>query len=139
MNDPADRELTISCGVALFNLRVASRHAGYGTEVQLVPDREERDLVARIALREGPEATAQEEALFEAIEARRTYRKPQPGLPKSGLIGREGSNLKGVADPRETMPLCRAFGEWPREELNLRTRIRKTDRRQADPQRKRRA
>src|SRR5215470_2361610 len=32
--DPEDRELTISCGAALFNLRVALRHFGYADEVE---------------------------------------------------------------------------------------------------------
>ena len=32
-NDPDDRELTLSCGCALFNMRVAAAHAGLGTRV----------------------------------------------------------------------------------------------------------
>ena len=36
--DPAGRELVISCGAALFHLRLAVRRAGYEDEVRLLPD-----------------------------------------------------------------------------------------------------
>ena len=38
-----DRELTISCGCALFNLRIAAAHAGFNTECQLLPDPGDED------------------------------------------------------------------------------------------------
>src|SRR6185436_14115060 len=38
VNDPGDRELTISCGCALLNLRVAAAAAGYSPRVALCPE-----------------------------------------------------------------------------------------------------
>ena len=46
--DPRDRELTISCGAALFHLRVALRAAGRAGEVTLLPDPDDPDLLARV-------------------------------------------------------------------------------------------
>lgn len=48
VNDPEDRELTISCGCALMNLRVAAAHRRFRIEVQLVPDARELDWLARV-------------------------------------------------------------------------------------------
>jgi hypothetical protein len=73
--DPEDRALTISCGAALFNLRVALRRFGYRDDTyELVPDREDADLLARIQLVQGEPPSPDEEALFEAIPKRRTTR-----------------------------------------------------------------
>ena len=38
VNDPDDRELVMSCGAALFNLRVAAWHAGAAPTVAILPD-----------------------------------------------------------------------------------------------------
>jgi hypothetical protein len=73
--DPEDRALTISCGAALFNLRVALRRFGYRDDTyELVPDPEDADLLARVRLVEGEPPSHDEEALFEAIPKRRTTR-----------------------------------------------------------------
>jgi hypothetical protein len=73
--DPEDRELTISCGAALFNLRVALRRFGYrDDQVELLPDPADADLLARVRLVEGEPPSLEEEALFEAIPRRRTTR-----------------------------------------------------------------
>lgn len=74
VNDPRDRELTISCGAALFNLRVAIAHAGCEPEIACFPEAREPDLIARVAW--NPTAVAPAEAeLFPALEKRRTYRR----------------------------------------------------------------
>jgi hypothetical protein len=72
--DPHDRELTISCGAAIGMLRIALRGFGYESLVELLPNRNEPDLLAIIAL--GPEhvATATEVKLRDAILRRRTAR-----------------------------------------------------------------
>ena len=74
--DPDDRELTMSCGSALFGMRLAARHAGFTDVVELLPDPDDRDLLARMRLGTPYTATADEEALFAAIERRRTNRRP---------------------------------------------------------------
>jgi nitroreductase len=73
--DPDDRALTISCGAALFNLRVALRRFGYRDDTyELLPDRDDADLLAFLRLVEGEPPSPEEEALFEAIPKRRTTR-----------------------------------------------------------------
>jgi nitroreductase len=74
VNDPEDRELTVSCGAALMNLRVAAASLGQDATVQLFPDPGEPDWLARVSLR-GPLAAASAEAgLAPYTERRRTYR-----------------------------------------------------------------
>lgn len=73
VNDPEDRELTISCGCALLNLRVAAASRGLATTLEEFPDSEDPDFLARMKF-EGKvdEALA---PLSSSISARRTYRK----------------------------------------------------------------
>jgi nitroreductase len=44
--DPGGRSLLISCGAALFNLRVAAEHLGFRPRVRLLPDAADPTLVA---------------------------------------------------------------------------------------------
>lgn len=74
--DPDDRELTMSCGSALYALRLAARHAGFTDLVELLPDADDPDLLARLRLGAPYQASADEEALFAAIAGRRTNRRP---------------------------------------------------------------
>lgn len=75
VNDPHDRELTVSCGAALFNLRVAAAAAGLEATVTLPAGAQGDDLLARIALAPAaaPSALA---GLAPAIASRRTWRQP---------------------------------------------------------------
>lgn len=72
--DPQDRELTISCGAALFHLRLAMRHFGWKEHVETLPDPYDADLLARVrpATRHTP--VPEEERLFDAIPRRHTNR-----------------------------------------------------------------
>jgi nitroreductase len=80
--DPDDRELLISCGAALYHLRIAANHFGIVDEVQLLPDSNNPDLLARLSLEEKDyEGTIKKQAnndrpLFEAILKRRSNRSP---------------------------------------------------------------
>ena len=81
VNDPDDRELTISCACALFNLRVAAAHAGL-TATQLGPSgASDPDCLGRIALSRGPGPAAALAALFDAVALRRTHRKTFAARP----------------------------------------------------------
>jgi len=75
VNDPLDRELTISCGCALMNLIVAARHFGRFRGVDLLPKLTDPDLIARVHLSEPAGAAQAGSNLFDAIRQRRTYRK----------------------------------------------------------------
>lgn len=79
--DPHDRELTISCGAALYNLKIAARHFGYWPAIEIAPDPEHPDLLARFALGERKTATHEENTLFAAIPRRHTCRLPFERAP----------------------------------------------------------
>lgn len=72
VNDPRGRELVISCGAALFALRVAAAHAGIGAVVEQFPDDDE-DHLATVHLTGAP---GDEAALYDALGARRTHHGP---------------------------------------------------------------
>lgn len=72
--DPDGRELLISCGAALFQLRIALRHFGYAAPATLLPDPRVPDLLARVELGDWHHPSQQEEELFHAIITRRTHR-----------------------------------------------------------------
>ena len=74
VSDPDDRELTLSCGCALYHLRVAARRFGWRGEVVTWPDPTDPDLFARLGLGEAGDATPEELAEFGAILRRRTHR-----------------------------------------------------------------
>lgn len=78
--DPDDRELIISCGAALYHLRLAANHFGIADEVQLLPAKNSNtDLLVRISLKDDDKGTIKKQAerdapLFEAITKRRSNR-----------------------------------------------------------------
>lgn len=72
--DPDGRELTVSCGAALLNLRVAARYFGLDAEVYPFPVSDRPDLLAALLLRGTTDPTDEDERLFRAIPMRRTNR-----------------------------------------------------------------
>jgi len=75
VNDPDDRELVISCGAALLNLRVAAASRGLDAGVQLFPDPDEPDWLARLSLGGTRAEPPPDGELAAFIECRRTWRK----------------------------------------------------------------
>lgn len=74
--DPGAREARMSCGAALFNLRVALRATGRDVVVALLPDPEQPDLLARVRVGGLVPATPEQRTLAAAIERRTTNRRP---------------------------------------------------------------
>lgn len=74
--DPENRELIISCGTALFHLRIAMRHFGYGDVVEILPELLNPNLLARIRLGSKRIVKVEENFLFRAIPKRCTNRRP---------------------------------------------------------------
>ncbi len=72
INDPRGRELVISCGAALFALRVAAAHAGTGAVVTPFPSDDPVHL-ATVLLAGEP---GDESALYDALAARHTHHGP---------------------------------------------------------------
>lgn len=73
--DPDSRELLMSCGAALLNLRLAMRRFGYTATVRTFPDAADPDLLARVTMTVGPATSDLERDLFDAIARRRTNRQ----------------------------------------------------------------
>jgi hypothetical protein len=112
--DPEDRELTISCGAALLNLRLALRRFGYEEMVTPLPDGASGDLLARTTVRPNWVPSAEERALFAAIPERHTSRRPfaardVPPVLLAALEGEaddEGAWLHVVTDPEAKRDLA---------------------------------
>ncbi len=75
VNDPDDRELTISCACALFNLRVAAAHLQLTPTLQAPSDPADPDCLATLDLAPASAPDAALAALFDAVALRRTYRR----------------------------------------------------------------
>lgn len=83
--DPAGRELMISCGAALFNLRLAMRHLGFAADVRLLPEPGRDGLLAEVRWGRYLPPRQEEEWLFRAISLRHTHRgavTPAPASPR---------------------------------------------------------
>jgi hypothetical protein len=74
VNDPEDRELTMSCGAALLTLRVAAAHHGLHADLVLLPDPPDGDLLARVRLTADDDVEVALAALYPAVIRRRTHR-----------------------------------------------------------------
>jgi hypothetical protein len=72
--DPDGRELIISCGTTLFNLRIALHHFGYAGKIKTWTDPTNPDLLACIELGHPIQETTDEKLLFQAIQKRHTNR-----------------------------------------------------------------
>ena len=72
--DPQGREMMISCGAALFNVRVALRKLGFVPKVRVLPDPDLPNLVARVSWGDRMPPVEYEKRLFAEIPRRRTHR-----------------------------------------------------------------
>jgi nitroreductase len=104
--DPDGREMFVSLGAAVFNLRLSVRAHGRESRVRLMPDPAEPDLVASVTLADWappPDAVA---VLAAAVPRRHTNRRPFADRPVpygiieelTGAAGVEGAALL-AADP----------------------------------------
>ncbi|HYB87781.1 MAG TPA: hypothetical protein VEC76_13060 [Streptosporangiaceae bacterium] len=85
--DPVGREMLISCGAALYGLRLAVRSLGYLPMVELLPDPGRLRLLARVRLGPGEPMTGRERRLLAALPHRHTHRGPfAPGPLPAGLV-----------------------------------------------------
>ncbi|OLP17624.1 nitroreductase [Leptolyngbya sp. 'hensonii'] len=123
--DPQDRELIISCGAALFNLRVALWHFGYTDRVKLFPDPANPDWLACLSAGSWKTATPEEEALFQAILQRHTNRQIFTGqpvplpllLPLHTAANQEGGGLELVLDGEEQAKIAGLIAEGDRLQM----------------------
>ncbi|MFG1964946.1 Acg family FMN-binding oxidoreductase [Nonomuraea sp. NPDC049028] len=74
LEDPGGREMLISCGAAVFNLRTALHQAGREPIVRILPDPDRPSLLATVRLGEAVEPDEHTSMLAGQIEVRRTHR-----------------------------------------------------------------
>jgi hypothetical protein len=124
--DPDGREMMISCGTAVFTLRLALRSLGYIPETRVLPDLAQPTLVAQVSWRDRAAADEFERRLSGHVLTRRTHRgafDPQP-LPPDTLAAlraaaaREGAALRIVADDGRRAALAAAV-QTAEHELSL--------------------
>jgi nitroreductase len=72
--DHDDRELTISCGAALYHMQLAIRHFGFEDIVEIAIEENGDDLLARIRIGGRRQSRDDDYLLFYAITKRRTNR-----------------------------------------------------------------
>src|SRR5512144_1589325 len=72
--DPDGRQLLMSCGAALVNLRLAAAHFGHATSLEILQGHRRDGLLGRVRLEERRASTPELEEMFRAIPRRRTNR-----------------------------------------------------------------
>ncbi len=106
VNDPAGREMTISCGAALMNLRAAAAAESRAPRVRLLPEPGRPDLLAEVTLARRAAIPEDLAALAPAVPLRRTCRSrfsaigtAEAVLPElTAAAAAEGATLTPVSD-----------------------------------------
>jgi nitroreductase len=96
-SDPDGRELVMSCGAALFNLRLALRKIGYDADVALLPNADDPRLLARISVFEAAPADPEERRAFAAMMRRHTHRgafDDEPLAPDTAVAMQRAAELE---------------------------------------------
>jgi len=111
--DPVGREMLISCGAALFGLRLAVRSLGYLPVVEPLPDPARPRLLARLTLGAAEPITPRERQLLEALPHRHTHRGPWASgpLPPGLLAGLQHDALAEGAQ-LALVDLAHAASKW---------------------------
>jgi nitroreductase len=107
VTDPDGRELVLSCGAALFNLRLALRKLGRRSSLTLLPDPTDPRTLAILTVTDALPATAEEQRLAEAIPRRHTHRgsfddrliSPELAVRLQQAATAEGAELHYIHDP----------------------------------------
>jgi len=81
INDASDREHFAGLACAIENMMIATRAAGLGPSLELLPQGSASDLVATITLRGSGPGSAADAQLADAIPLRHTNRGPYVGEP----------------------------------------------------------
>ena len=86
VKDPAGREMIMSCGAALQNIRIALRHWGFAAKVDLLPHPSAPDVLARVQVGGPRLRSTLNDLLFAAITKRHTNRAPFLSDPVPGRL-----------------------------------------------------
>jgi nitroreductase len=133
--DPDGREMLISCGAALYGLRLGLRRLGYRAEVEVLPDPAQPGLLARVSPGARERTAPDEWDLIAAVPHRHTHRGVfAPGRVPSRLLdalvrdaAAEGADLYLVsqrADVRELARLTEAASRAQLADPGIRAELR---------------
>lgn len=124
--DPTGRLLHLSCGAALVTARTAARALGLAADVELLPDPEWPDLLARLTVTAGAIPDDAELALALAVLHRHTVRGPfvdtpvpEPLLQDLARVAeQEGAALKvvSVEGDRVSLAVLLSGADWQEEQ-----------------------
>jgi nitroreductase len=81
VTDPDHQELLLACGAAVMNLRLAIRTHGRRYDLRLLPDPKNPDLLASLRPTDTHPIAGSERQFADAIERRRTHRRPFATTP----------------------------------------------------------
>ncbi|MEA1938083.1 MAG: hypothetical protein U9N14_03205 [Pseudomonadota bacterium] len=112
--DPDGRQLAMSCGAALFTLRLALRALGQKEKTNILPEGSESNVIATVRIVGEGEPRAADKSLFAAILTRRTNRLPFENKPVDvALLARleeaavaEGAWFAAFADQKDREALA---------------------------------
>jgi nitroreductase len=144
--DRGRRELMISCGAALFGLRLAIRQLGYLPVVDLLPDQRRPVVLARVTLGQPAPITDMERQMLAAMPHRYTHRGAfSPGMLPAGLLAGlqhdarvEGAALALIdrsAQYQQLAALVAAAGRHQALDFEARAETRRWSRRAGSPAR----
>lgn len=114
-SDPTERELHISCGAALFGMRLAIRNLGYQPIVRSGVALDDRTLLARLRYGVPTPPTSTERSLLLALSRRHTHRDSFSDEPISAttlaalqrVVESEHAGLVFVSEPAQRQRLAR--------------------------------
>jgi hypothetical protein len=123
VSDPDSRELVISCGAALFNLKLAIRQLGRLGLVELLPDGNDPRVLARVTVTQGDPVSDRDRQLFTALSRRHTRRGGFTDRPISAARSvalqdaayGEGASLVYINDPGPRRSVLHLAQEAERE------------------------
>ena len=131
--DPAGREMLISCGAAFYGLRLGIRSLGYQPEIDTLGYRPEAGYssrcarprpLARVRLGRAVPMTSDERKLLQAVVHRHTHRGPfEPGSLPAGLLAHlqddvtaEGVTLAVIDTEAAYQKLAAILATWSRRQ-----------------------
>jgi nitroreductase len=122
VNDPYDRELTISCGTALFNLRVSLAYDGLSTAIEYGTDAD--DLIAVVRVGEGKREEDLAKLYSATISRQSTRADFKTDEVKEGLgpllaqcVKLEGASLR-LVDQRDRGAIAALIADGDRQQFS---------------------
>ena len=133
--DPFGRELLISCGAALFGLRLAVRLLGYLPIADLLPEASQPDLLARVRVGYQAPLSQADWTMLAAVPHRHTHRGPfspepipdglLPQLQRDAVAERATLVLLDPAARARMGQLARVAARWQHRDPAIRAEVRR--------------